>query len=400
MRLPIAAAVLLETLPVVLSSSNNNGFTRDVISSASSTNGEGAFFQDILGNKRKGMMVQQNGKNGNKHPVGQKLKTINRRRLINSADDSSQECDPLDDKADVGILSCGTGRYCVESDDSSLGGYCVTTEVSRKLQDNSTLISDLFDACYAEDQQDSDCSCQGFNLEAYTGSISCVYAETCFDAPARCYGQNNTICYTQEYHLTITGVMAGTARTCYTLTAPEVQSYCYSLFIPDDVCEIEIDGTKCNSCSYTEDSDGCMDFDCTNTNFPTASSICGSNNIPTLMARSMTSAINALPCPNGCSICGEGYTVLNPDVNFTILEYESFTCGSIERAASSGYFGETDFCTRLAGTISETCGCTIAIDGPGVNEINTGSGSFVPSPNTAISMAGAMATAAALLVSM
>jgi hypothetical protein len=47
----------------------------------------------------------------------------NARKLKNKS--QIKPCDPESDNLDVGILSCGMSRYCVESDESPLGGRCV-----------------------------------------------------------------------------------------------------------------------------------------------------------------------------------------------------------------------------------------------------------------------------------
>ncbi|KAG7360231.1 hypothetical protein IV203_035330 [Nitzschia inconspicua] len=355
MRLTIAAAVLVETLPLVLSS-NDHAFSH-VITSSSSANGERSRIQEFLNSKRNGVLQL----NKQKFPTGEKLRMMNRRRLINSGESSLKECDPDDDGADVGILSCGAGRYCVQSDESPLGGYCASAEVSRNLQSNSTILSNMFEVCYGEAAYPT-CSCEGVDMEAYTGSVSCTYTPECVVVPNVC-GDNTTFCYSQTYDLTITGYYTGTATDCYKFTEPKVQSYCYSLVIPtagSAFCEIEVDGTKCNLCVSAPEYEGsdtyCKTFDCSNTIIQTADTYCDTT-IPTLMIQN-TLLYDALPCEGGCYLCGEGNSVLDPDVYFPVMNNESYACGLIEIAALAGYFEGTDYCTQLAGPVEEACGCT------------------------------------------
>jgi hypothetical protein len=47
----------------------------------------------------------------------------NARKLKNNS--QIKPCDPQSDDLDVGILACGMGRCCVESDESPLGGSCM-----------------------------------------------------------------------------------------------------------------------------------------------------------------------------------------------------------------------------------------------------------------------------------
>lgn len=355
MRLAVAAAILAETLPVVLSSDSFS----NVISGELSNGVQDGLIQDFLESKKRNM-IQLKGT----HPTGEKLKTMNRRRLINSGDESLQECDPRGEGVDVGILSCGAGRYCVESDESPLGGYCASIEMSRNLQLNSTLISDLFDVCYGETAYAASCTCSGVDVAAYTGSISCTYSPECLTVPNAC-GENSTFCYTQTYDLTVTAQYTGSAKNCYFFNEPKEQSYCFTLVIPADgspqFCEIEVDGTKCNSCeSSSQDYQGvytdCTTFDCSNTNIASANTYCDYN-IPTLQVQN-TLLYDVLPCENGCSICGEGNSVLNPDALFTIAGNDTYPCGVIELAALAGYFEGTDLCTQLTGPFAETCGCS------------------------------------------
>lgn len=365
MRLTLAAAILAETLPVVLSSSTTDAFSHVI---TGNSNAEGSsHIKEFLAKKRQSGLVQLNGQNN--HPTGDKLKIMNRRRLMNSGDESLVECDPSTGEADVGLLSCGAGRYCLESDESNLGGYCTSAAVSRQLQaeatNNTTLISALYDIC--NDATDTGCTCGGVDVEAYTGSISCTYAAECLTVTDACR-ENTTFCYTQTYDLTVTAQYAGSAKSCYLFTDPKEQSYCYSLFIPADgseeFCEIEVDGTKCNSClsveqyyqgSYTD----CITFDCSNTNIQASNTFCDYN-IPTLQVQNQL-LYDALPCENGCNICGaEGSVVINKEADLSINASDTFTyaCGVIELAAAAGYFEGTELCLQLAGPVAETCGCT------------------------------------------
>jgi hypothetical protein len=358
MRLTVAVAILAETLPVVWSSSSNdNGFST-VVTAGSLKNGEEVHIQDFLAKKRNGMVHLD----GAQRVTGEKIKTVHFRRLLNLGDSELQECTPTEN-ADVGILSCGIGRYCAESEESSLGGYCASVQMSRKLQTNSTLISDLYDVCYGPDKETS-CTCSGVDVAAYTGSISCTYSPSCMELPNAC-GENVTFCYTQTYDLTVTAQYVGEGKSCYIFDQPKEQSYCYAVVMPSDgappYCEIEVDGTKCNSCQSTQQLyqgvyRSCNLFDCTNTEIGAANSDC-SNNIPTLQIQN-TLLYDPLPCDHGCSLCGDDQTVVNGGVPFTLPNNITYPCGVVELAASAGFFNGTDLCTELAGPVAYTCGCT------------------------------------------
>jgi hypothetical protein len=359
MRLTVAAAILAETLPTVWSSSSNlHGFS-DVITADSPKNGEEVHIQDFLAKKRNNMVRLD----GAQRATGEKIKTMNLRRLSNSGGSDLQECNPSAKGADVGILSCGTGRYCAESEESSIGGYCATVEMSRNLQANSTLISDLYNICYGQDKY-SHCTCSGVDVAAYTGSVSCTYTPSCMELPNAC-GENITFCYTQTYDLTVLGQYNGNAKSCYIFDKPKELAYCYTVVLPGDgapsFCEIEVDGTTCNSCQssqqyYQGSFTACTIFDCTNTKIATANTYC-TYNIPTAQVQN-TLLYDPLPCDHGCSLCGEGKSVVNTGVPFQLPNNDTYPCGVVELAALAGYFNGTDLCTELAGPVAYTCGCS------------------------------------------
>jgi hypothetical protein len=82
-----------------------------------------------------------------------------------------QECDPESDEPDVGVLSCGAGRYCVESDESKIGGFCVSSpdELDRALQGGDTLLDGVYTVFCPDDSLYGDqCNCTNYDPEAYT----------------------------------------------------------------------------------------------------------------------------------------------------------------------------------------------------------------------------------------
>jgi hypothetical protein len=358
MKFALAAAVLAETLPSVLSSTSSNHEFSKVIMAAEPV-GE-AKLQSFLSGRKS--TIRLNGQQ--KHSTGDKLKVINRRRILSNGDAALRECNPAHEGADTGILSCGSGRYCLESGASTLGGYCATVEISRKLQENNnTLIENLFEICYGENAF-AGCTCEGVNVQQYVGSISCVYSPECITVPNAC-AENQTFCYSQTYDLTVTAEYSGSAKQCYNFESPKVMSYCYSLTIPadgsGDFCEIEVDGTKCNSCAsieqlYEGEYATCTQFDCSNTNIATAATYCDYN-IPTLQVQS-TLLYDSLPCDRGCNICGEGSYVRMPYNNFTLLNNETYSCGLVELAALAGYFEGTQLCTELNEGLDSACECS------------------------------------------
>ena len=111
------------------------------------------------------------------------------RNLVASQPGPLVECDP---HADVGVLSCGPGQYCLESHlvlgqwagtskileaVAPKGGLCLlNTTDSRRLQEESVTtglntVETMFEICYGESSKFYDCKCDDVDVEDYTGSV-------------------------------------------------------------------------------------------------------------------------------------------------------------------------------------------------------------------------------------
>lgn len=116
----------------------------------------------------------------------------------NDKGDTSRPCDPTSNEADVGILSCGFGYYCAESQESPHGGVCTELEFdsttgrtisrsgNRWLADETDVGYYLPLVCnepgFAE-KYNWDCDCSNFDLVTSTGDVSCVQGEQYCLAP-------------------------------------------------------------------------------------------------------------------------------------------------------------------------------------------------------------------------
>jgi hypothetical protein len=101
------------------------------------------------------------------------------------------ECDPYlsEEHADVGILSCGAGKYCMESTDSSMGGLCVdnvATDRTLQVVGNKTVFELAYDLCYTTKLSHYSCECN-MDLDAKSGMLSCVGSERCAELYSGCY---------------------------------------------------------------------------------------------------------------------------------------------------------------------------------------------------------------------
>jgi hypothetical protein len=354
--------------------------------------------------------------------VGRKHQLVN----LVAKEETLQECDPYkgstyDSTADVGILSCGQGRYCLESSlvstaeapiESSLGGVCVDMPAestvglldsmmlstdrqgSRNLQANdTTIIDDMYEICYGNFTSPGvSCDCQGVDVAGYTGSLSCAAEEICRDLSNFC-GYNTTFCYSVTYSLSASAPYTGEFLTQYQFTLPNPFEYQYGVAYngsPEaESCTISFDGTQCSSCEFTEVLyDGetepldCIAFDCTNTNLDLEATLCEYSIVDLLIADYLV--YGALPCPDGCNLCGEGGYMTDTYNNVTFPTGESYNCRAVEVAALGGYFAgvEPDLCTLLPPLVEVSCGCTGGVNGTAPPTVLSTSGPTVEALST------------------
>lgn len=138
-------------------------------------------------------------------PVG-----ILKNEPIESGDETNiEECDPS--VFDVGVLSCGLGRYCAASTESSLGGVCkndpetssssssstITMKyVDRDLQDRN-ILDDVSDFCFGTTVGLTCDTCQ-LDAALFTGQINCTYAETCYNLGGLCPEETDMVTFCDQ----------------------------------------------------------------------------------------------------------------------------------------------------------------------------------------------------------
>jgi hypothetical protein len=166
------------------------------------------------------------------------------------------ECDPSSEELDVGVLSCGTGKYCEESTDSLLGGFC-EVEVSSfsRILDGE---EETYSAYYCETHAYRlGCNCDSFDRETETGRIVCnPYADCC--AP------DDAFCATATYNIDVIADVRSSWTGCYDFTAPYSRSVCRVLGFSNDepeTCEWSVDDETCTSCNLLLDNEGYVVFD-------------------------------------------------------------------------------------------------------------------------------------------
>jgi hypothetical protein len=228
---------------------------------------------------------------------GDRLRGVLRNLLANK----QQECDPSSSSPDLGILSCGHNRYCVESSRSDLGGVCVPQEkvadtrilqyaTTSSGQNEPTLSSaiqrrngynDLFEALSQACIDTNYCDCSEFDFEQFHGIVECTrLVDYCSRSENYC-GEVVELCYTSHTTLEASGHDDYSYTTCMTYTAPYQQRVCISYSTADsDSCAVEFNNNLCQACtpelrtyktvyelngqpyiySYSE---RCFQFDCT-----------------------------------------------------------------------------------------------------------------------------------------
>jgi hypothetical protein len=307
-------------------------------------------------------------------------------RILKNQPDAGLECDPTettpsltasssrnDGAADVGILTCGVGQYCMESEESTLGGICV---VNKQDSGKEAMVRDLLDEldntmldgaellCMGGEDggvlDDLSCDTCDVNTAEYTASIDCtVQEESCYSMGNLCNQNSIEFCTSQ----TIDGIVSGeddySYKICYSFTKPEDFIYCVSYTsVPDGdlTCEMEIEGVTCNSCTLMfKEQKWCRHFDCSNTPLPVNSTICDYDVMEAFSAKYL---YDQLPCPDGCNLCGEDeYIMYKPSKkSLDVPGVGSFNCLQAQLTAMTGDF-TSEQCTALQMIAYKDCDC-------------------------------------------
>jgi hypothetical protein len=256
---------------------------------------------------------------------------------------NAAKCNPNSSDADIGILSCGIGKYCMEDHAYDLGGVCVDSAVKldRKLQEGDF-------SYFCDEDFIFDCDCSEFDLSTGVGTIDCL--ETyCFDYPL------DTTCASVSFNYNIYADGNVTNTYCYDFFQPYEQRVCYSYTSQGD-CTISFDGEMCDSCYENPAGGYCLEFDCTNTEGMHEGDSC-EGDVVALILQNITFPETAPPVePFLCPICGEGNEVTNPDGIVTIPTQPDATCAEIQFAAEAGIVTEEQ-CPSLQPFVTEPCEC-------------------------------------------
>ena len=115
-----------------------------------------------------------------------------------------------------------------------------------------------------------------------------------------------------------------------------------------------IDGIECASCEIEsgDDSDFCALYDCENTVLGRKGNLCA---VDLGEETEEYFVYKHLPCPGGCSLCGEDKVMTKQDATFT-QDGTMKGCFDAQFEALVGPKGESE-CTELQSLVETACGC-------------------------------------------
>jgi hypothetical protein len=408
MRFAIAIGILANTLPAASQSENVNV----LLARSERKDRMQALLQEPPSGR--GALVKKLNRGKKSSLFGRQRVSANQGILKNilASQEGTVECDPASSDADVGLLSCGMGNYCMESQDSKLGGFCVESPMAfdRDLQDEP----DVLPAQYCNESSpvfgDFECDCDEFDVANNTGTLSCdVEVNYCFEA----YGCDDTCANANFTYSTDGESFSYTA--CFDFFSPYEQKFCYyitssALGITD--CEISLNNELCTSCSTSSPLDPeCGQFDCENVGMGSSENSCeysfyppivydcfaGGNNITCNVCLSSDDPLfpdaslgnytcgeldatlgeelidvfscaviqlfsydvccnSSTPEPFLCALCGAGMDITIPDGVVSIPTQPDTTCAELEVAAAAGAISRLQ-CPLLQPFVTTPCGC-------------------------------------------
>lgn len=309
MRFPIAAAILAHAIPTISLSPRTSTYN------LGRTNKESGNLSKYVGNRALGANAEPLMRTRKRLRQQHSLKVKNTRHLRQSdiGSDSRQgnngrlrnvsskwrtnelECDPAA-TADIGVLLCGVGKYCMESVDSKLGGICVSSEGYEGLNQRSLQSqSDFYPPPTVCDPDHGDygsysCECGDFDVEQNVGAFTCrLYEYEC---------KRENLCGSHDFTHTISPDGAAQADYCYGFEKPYDINMCYTVDTSRN-CNISVQNVDCAKCEVIDGVThpvygfigyNCYEFDCTNTLAGIAGNNCAGNYV--------LDALNGLTMPS------------------------------------------------------------------------------------------------------
>jgi hypothetical protein len=315
-----------------------------------------------------------------------------------------KECSP-----DQGVLACGLEEYCMESEQSSLGGYCtmsptVSSSKVHHLRRNAQVSYSTTNATYTTIDRPPyyaynwtlwksyynnfckpknytyyepfrTCTCSNVDEEAYTLEASCKnIQDSCWEYYSRC-GAKVPYCSSYENVVKLEGKEARTTTRCTVNQKPYDQKLCYTVDVVGysvESCSMEFNGETCNSCTVVTKEGGsscydvngtetcstwtytCYEFDCTNTEGQHKGSSCKSE------GNKLRKYLNYFDCVK-CNICEQAGETGLITLPYGVLETPRLgeqQCFQADFRGRSQYW-QTDECAQLQELAADVCGCQV-----------------------------------------
>jgi hypothetical protein len=255
------------------------------------------------------------------------------------------ECDSVSDSdVDIGVLACGLGYYCQESEDSKLGGICVASATPMALDRN--LQAGAFQA-YCDSS--FLCNCDNYDSTTVSGLVTCGPIYYCQD------DCDPRLCSAASSNIRVYGPDNFTSFGCFEfIGGPYAVRSCFG----SSLTAIYIDDVKCDYAARLPDLNAgegeyCYTFDCTNTVKNEAGSSCAAAQL--LPPQFYDPCAETEASLYQCSVCEGNSTYVS--LLDTIVD--GFTCEGAELAARAGLVN-MDQCPTLAPLVQENCGCVFA----------------------------------------
>ena len=204
----------------------------------------------------------------------------------------NKECDPSisltneestnkqDGEADVGILGCGYDQYCMESQYSKLGGFCVSTEHEQQRQQQEGGVWNHRQMALEHQEEDFHCELSS-SFEFDCGEVNLTYGGTrteCDTVPQclphcgneTCLVPSSSIEISDSFKFDVTVTYFYRYLFCYDIYEPIISKTCFSTtyrtYYDKDSslrCSFfHLFGSYFAPCPCVMDEQGCIYFDC------------------------------------------------------------------------------------------------------------------------------------------
>eukprot|EP00934_Nitzschia_sp_Nitz4_P006748 Nitzschia sp. Nitz4//scaffold6_size259037//4043//5666//NITZ4_001036-RA/size259037-snap-gene-0.389-mRNA-1//-1//CDS//3329556779//6738//frame0 len=262
-----------------------------------------------------------------------------RRTLYTSP--SGTECNP-----DVGILSCGIGKYC-KSDDVVQPGVCTTISTDPPVKTSGHAGQKSYYGskfCESTNILPYYCDCSDWDVDAHTGSATCNQIDN------MCAHFCPSLCLSQEMvYLRDPITYSWRSTICVYYSKPYEQNFCTTVY-DDNTCKLSLDSIECSSCDL-EASD-CGTFDCTNVGM-NSGNFCDFPPVPPI-----GSSTCGEPRFAACDICG-GSGVLIPDAQYYFPPQHMYhDCVQAYWKGVSGFYWDDFDCWYMKGLMGRCCTST------------------------------------------